>query len=122
MLFHLTLYEANFYFETGVVAFGPSSELPQLSDVEAIYAGNAFIKPAVGRAHPVPWAGHGKYKVGEVLCEMHWSDGSYQEACPRTVARRQLKKLHDHGFALKSAFEMEFMLEHSKTSKSDQSG
>ena len=95
--------------------FGPLSELPDLEEIRATGYGNGAILPESKCAHPVPWAGHGKYKVGEVLCEMHWSDGSYQEACPRTVARRQLKKLHDHGFALKSAFEMEFMLENINT-------
>ena len=71
--------------------------------------------PEVKTAHSVPWAGHGIYSVGEVICETHCLDGNYQAACPRTVARRQLEKLREQGFILKSAFETEFMLENAKT-------
>ena len=47
--------------------------------------GNTAIVPVLDTLHVVPWSGDGKYKVGSVLCETKWMDGSAQEACLRLV-------------------------------------
>ena len=45
--------------------------------------GNIAIVPVLDTLHDVPWSGGGKYKVGSVLCETKWINGSAQDACPR---------------------------------------
>ena len=97
---------------SGLLTSGPMAESVPIPEVEARQEDNGLLMAACDCVRPIPWAGKGKYKVGEVLSEMHWMDGSIQEAGPRPIARKQIQRLHEHGFALKSAFEMEFVLEH----------
>lgn len=78
-------------------------------------ASNVKSLPVPDTFHVLPWAGAGKYKVGEVLCETFWSPGKPQEACPRYVARRQLQRLEELGCTLCSGWEEEFMLLHRDT-------
>ncbi len=86
--------------------------------MDDIKQGNMTAVPEPGTFHMVPWAGKGKRKIGEVLCETHWiQDMSYQGACPRTVARRQLEKLDKLGYQLYSGWEMEFRLVDEKSQK-----
>lgn len=94
-----------------MIGLGPRSEVPILKQVEELHHGNMTALPEPGTLHAIPWAGAGKYNVGEVLCETHWIQSKeYQEACPRTVARRQLEKLDKLGYSFYSGFEVEFKL------------
>ena len=78
--------------------------------------GNAILLPDPVTLHLVPWAGHGEYRVAEVLCESYWiQDRAPQLACPRFVCRQQLARLRAEGFEFKCGFEIEFRLEDSKT-------
>eukprot|EP00951_Prasinocladus_malaysianus_P037163 scaffold397202_cov24-Prasinocladus_malaysianus.AAC.1 len=67
---------------------------------------------------PVCWSGSGKRKVVSVLCDTKWKHGgpeNWQEANPRVIARRQLQKLAEMGYSLKSACEYEFRVPQSLT-------
>ena len=48
------------------------------------------------------------YRVGQVLCQPYWPDGSVQTMAPRYVATKLLEELHGLGFEIKSAAELEF--------------
>lgn len=72
---------------------------------------NIVITPEPDTFHDLPWAGDGKFRIGEVLCEPKWQEPEkYLDAGPRYVARTQLEKLNALGLTVFSAFEMEFML------------
>ena len=67
-----------------------------------------------GTLHDLPWAAHGKYRIGEVLCETFWMppyrDGAPQAACTRYMARTQLDRLSALGYQLMSGYEAEFRM------------
>ncbi len=68
------------------MAAGPNSEIADgLVQVENYQFGNSSFAAIVDTLHDVPWAGEGKYKIGSVICESNWLDGTRQEACPRSV-------------------------------------
>ena len=71
---------------------------------------NMYVRPAVPHVYPLPWAGGAKYSVGELICDTWWAEGDPQEACPRTVARRQLERLETLGYKLYSGYEAEFLV------------
>jgi len=83
-----------------------------LAEVRDVRYGNALMLPRASTFRPLPWAAGGRHRVGEYLCEMAWMpsyrDGAPQAACPRYLARRQLRRLDDLGLRLYSAFEAEF--------------
>ena len=83
-----------------------------LAEVRDVRYGNARMLPRASTLRPLPWAAGGRHRVGEYLCEMAWMpsyrDGAPQAACPRYLARRQLRRLDDLGLRLYSAFEAEF--------------
>ena len=91
------------------MAFGPRSEMTNCRRVKESNYGNIFAKPACNQIISLPWAGTDKFKIGEVICETTWPDGSIQEACPRYVARKQLDLLKDMGLKLLFACEAEFL-------------
>ncbi len=95
-----------------MVAAGPRTETDYVPKCLADSGfANCIIIPEPETFHDVPWAGEGKYRVGEVLSEPHWQEGmSYMDAGPRHVARKQLQKLQDMGLTVYSAYEMEFLL------------
>ena len=74
--------------------------------------GNATVCPVLGSLHSLPWAAEGQFRVGQLLCETFWPrhylDGAAQSVCPRYAARRQLSRLGELGYRLKSGFEAEF--------------
>ncbi|XP_046371078.2 glutamine synthetase-like [Haliotis rufescens] len=68
----------------------------------------AMIYPDLDTLRPIPWAEDG-VKVAQILCESRWKkDNSPQEACPRYVARKQLQRLEQQGYAFYSGYEIEF--------------
>ena len=71
---------------------------------------NIYIKPVSGTFHLLPWAARGKFRVGEVLCEPEWDDGTPHLIDPRYVARQQVERLQELGFTLKSGWEEEFCI------------
>ena len=83
-----------------------------VDEVRDVRFGNARLMPKASTLRALPWATGGRYRVGEFLCEMSWMPsyraGAPQAACPRYVARRQLRRLDDLGLRLYSAFEAEF--------------
>jgi len=67
-----------------------------------------------GTLHALPWAAEGKYRIGEVFCEMFWMppyhDGAHQGACTRYLARTQLDRLSSLGYHFLSGHEAEFFM------------
>jgi len=86
----------------------------ELDEVRDVRDGNALMMPKASTLRSLPWATGGRHRVGEFLCEMRWiksyRDGAPQAACPRYVARRQLRRLDDRGLRLYSAFEAELTI------------
>ena len=80
--------------------------------VSWMHNGNAIVRPVLGSIHRLPWAAEGQFLVGQLLRETFWPahylNGAPQSVCPRYVARRQLSRLKDLGYRLKSGFEAEF--------------
>jgi len=86
------------------------------AEVRDVRFGNARLQPKASTLRGLPWATGGRHLVGEFLCELSWMpsyrDGAPQAACPRYIARRQLRRLDDLGLRLYSAFEAEFTVLH----------
>ena len=85
-----------------------------VDEVRDVRFGNALMMPKASTLRSLPWATGGRHRVCEFLCEMSWMpsyrDGAPQAACPRYVARRQLRRLDDRGLRLYSAFEAELTI------------
>ena len=83
-----------------------------VDEVLEVKFGNARFMPKASTLRSLPWATGGKYRVGEFLCEMSWMpsyrDGAPLAACPRYIARQQLRRLDELGLRVYSAFEPEF--------------
>ena len=97
---------------TGVLASGPRSQFVTLSELSEAGLGNALLRPMPDTGRRLPWAGAGRHRVYEFMCETHWLRPSPrpQLQCPRYVARTQLDRLSALGLRLKSGFEYEFYL------------
>ncbi|XP_046341448.1 lengsin-like [Haliotis rufescens] len=94
-----------------ILLFGYNNEIVILPHDKEYHNGNATLVPDLDTLRPIPWAGENTFKVAEILCESRWKkDLSPQAACPRYVARQQLKQLDDLGFQLYSGFEIEYFL------------
>lgn len=92
-----------------------SVELEGLKRLESLRSlnlgGNLLMMPDLATFRRAAWVGCGRYKIGEVLCEL--TDTSYRPVhCARTVAIKQLERLQQHGYSLLSGVELEFMLLH----------
>ena len=89
----------------GLSLVGPMvpRDIPDIKDTNS---GNVLARPQTGTLHPLPLNG-GPCKMGEVLCETYFPNGTTQEANPRTMARRQLELLHEMGYGLVSSWELE---------------
>lgn len=94
----------------GNAAFGPRSELPEIPAIIDVNYCNITARAVTSDIMALPWAGGNKYRVGELLCQPTWNDGTMQKATPRFVATRQLDRLHCMGYELMSACEEEFIL------------
>ena len=107
--------------------WGPASEALTDSEVRSFKLGhtvahdrNAALFPDPLTLRGVPWAGSGIYRVGEVLCESYWlPDLSPQMVCPRYACRRQLQRLAEAGFVLRTDFELGFRLENVESNSID---
>ncbi|CAH1788974.1 unnamed protein product [Owenia fusiformis] len=61
--------------------------------------------------HSVPWAGQGKVKIGEVLCNSYWAkDEPALNIDTRAICQKQLSKLDSLGYEFMSTSEMEFQV------------
>ena len=100
-----------------MIGMGVRTQFTHLKEaMERLYT-NMHVIPRPGTCHPLPWAGAGKFKVGEVLCNCYWRDGSEHEACSFNAANKQLKRLEEKGLKLLAGFEMEYTLYSAKTNK-----
>ena len=72
--------------------------------------GNMDVVPDPTTLHSVSWGGFGKYRVGEVLCDLRQKDGQPLTACPRYAAKKQLEHLDTMGLRFLSSYELEFIL------------
>eukprot|EP00798_Chlamydomonas_sp_ICE-L_P023902 gene23902-9469_t len=73
------------------------------------------VEGSLPAATRLPWAAGGRHNVVSVICDTKWKDGgveNWQEACPRNIARRQLRELASMGLSLKSACEYEYRVFH----------
>lgn len=91
----------------GSLAFGINGELTSAHDSSAT---NGKLVPQTKCIYPVPWADHGKYAIGEILCEYVPMNGHSRDGEPRNTARKQIERLSELGFQVKSGFESEFIL------------
>ena len=92
-----------------------------MEELVTLNNGNVLFLPDTNSVYSLPWAGVKDYKVGEVICEAYWNGESMKKghipsSC-RSTARIQLQRLLEHGYKLKSAFEMEFVLEDAQTGR-----
>jgi glutamine synthetase len=67
---------------------------------------DSLIFPDLTTLTSVPWA----ERTARILADPRWYDGEPLQAGPRHVARRQLTRLADLGYELRSGFEYEFYL------------
>lgn len=100
---------------SGAVGFGLQGQIvlddEKLPSLAAANLGSVSMMPQPGTLTPLPWAGDGRHRVGQVLCETIWPQTKQpQLECPRFVARRQLERLAERGLKLFSGFEVELML------------
>ncbi|XP_067685137.1 glutamine synthetase-like [Haliotis asinina] len=99
----------------GVLLAGPRTEKVFIDHPKMFNFGSMLSYPDPDTLRPVPWVADG-VKVAEMLCESRWKKGGVpQEACPRYVARKQLKRLDEHGYKLYSGYEIEFKMMHRDT-------
>ena len=110
-------YPISSSFDIGTTCFGPRTEIPHIDKIHDVNYCNANYLPATGLID-LPWASEGgKFKVGEVICEAQWPDGSPLQAAPRAVARKQIERLDAMGYTFLSAFELEFFVVDAETKK-----
>lgn len=103
---------------SALMLLGPRNEIPPslFREMEGRHHGNGVYLPDPSSLRAVPWVGEGKYRVGEVMCESLWlPEKEPQAMCPRYACRKQLRRLADAGYTVKSGFEFEFRLEDPKT-------
>ena len=85
-----------------------------LDEVSDLRFANSRMIPKASTLRSLPWATDGEFKVGEFLCEISWMpsfrNGAPQAACPRYLARRQLRRLDELGLRLYSTHEAEFIV------------
>src|SRR5215472_10683084 len=62
---------------------------------------DSLIFPDLGTLAPVPWAD----RTARLLADPRWYDGEPLHAAPRQMARRQIERLAEHGYDLRSGFE-----------------
>jgi glutamine synthetase len=67
---------------------------------------DSLVFPDLGTLAPVPWA----ERTARVLADPRWYDGQPLQAAPRHLARRQLERLEELGYSLRSGFEYECYL------------
>lgn len=99
---------------TAAVGLGTRSEFLPHKEVVEVNFSNAILRPMPGTLRALPWASEGKYRIGEVFCEMFWippyHDGAHQGACTRYLARTQLDRLSALGYRFFSGHEAEFFM------------
>ena len=76
----------------GTACLGPRGELVSFKRVGS-ECGNVTSRAMPGTFHVLPWAGCGKYKVGEVLCENEWSPTEKMGMSTRSLARKLIDRL-----------------------------
>jgi glutamine synthetase len=54
----------------------------------------------------LPWASHS----GWILCDLYRTDGTPHPFCTRSLFRRMLRRLHQHGYTWRAGLEVEFHL------------
>jgi len=72
---------------------------------------DSLIFPDLETMAVVPWA----ERTARVLADPRWYDGQPLQAAPRHLARRQLERLHELGYELRSGFEYELYLADAET-------
>jgi glutamine synthetase len=72
---------------------------------------DSLIFPDLETLAVVPWAD----RTARVLADPRWYDGEPLAAAPRHMARRQLERLDELGYALRSGFEYELYLADAET-------
>ena len=94
----------------GVFACGTRATFVSMPELEEDRLGNGTLRPMSTTGRRLPWAGDGRYRVVEYLCELDWLRPTPrpQLQCPRYIARQQLDRLSALGLRLKSGFEYEF--------------
>ena len=89
--------------------FGPRGHIATPKEVDALHYGNCDLVPILDTLHLLPWMGDGKYRIGQIYCNLCWKiDGTIQEANTRHMAARQLTRLSEYGLRLLSSPEIEF--------------
>ena len=69
---------------------------------------NGTMRPLAGTARPLAWSSAPERRIGHVMCQLELKEREVSESCTREVARRQVERLSQKGWKLKSAFECEF--------------
>lgn len=61
-----------------MVAVGPQNEVIDIPEVVGQGGPNLYFKPACATMRDLPWASTRTLRVGEVMCEPVWKDGTVQ--------------------------------------------
>ena len=99
-----------------VVIVGPGTRPEEVMhrEVANVDLNNAILRPMPGTLHALPWAAEGKYRIGEVLCEIFYrhpyNDEASQGFCTRYLAKKQLDRLSALGYRLLSGLKAEFFM------------
>ena len=91
---------------SGTQCFGFHTEAPtQLKEFE--HFPNGIMRPLADTVRPLLWSSSPKRRMGHVMCEFELGEG-VSESCTRATAQRQVDRLSDMGWRIKTAFECEF--------------
>jgi glutamine synthetase len=72
---------------------------------------DSLVFPDLATLKAVPWAD----RTARLLADPRWYDGEPLHAAPRHIARRQIERLAEHGYDLRSGFEYECYFVDSET-------
>ena len=103
-------YHRIYVCSAGIFGYGIGSSFVAMPELEEDHLGNGMLRPILSTSRRLCWAGNGRYRVSEYLCELDWLRPTPHPhlQCPRYVARQQLDRLSALGLRLKSGFEYEF--------------
>ena len=106
----ITCHHIYYVCSAGIFGFGIGSSFVAMPELEEDHLGNGMLRPILSSGRQLCWAGNGRYRVAEYLCELDWMRPTPRPhlQCPRYVARQQLDRLSALGLRLKSGFEYEF--------------
>jgi glutamine synthetase len=69
-----------------------------------------ILVPDLGSFLIYPWDEEGQGRVARLICDVHKSDGSAFEGCPRSTLKSQIARASELGYTMMAGVEAEFFL------------